>query len=364
MTKRKEEKKKLRVLMIEPYYGGSHKSFLDGLIGRLPHEVDLMELPARKWMWRMRLSAPYFADLLHSLGREYDVILCSTFIDVASFRGLSPEWVRRVPVLTYFHENQFEYPVQVGDERDLHFALTNLTTALASDRIAFNSKYNLETFLKGVEDILKVSYDLKLNDPCGAIRSRASVIHPAIDFSSIDEVKPQHEGGSPVVLWNHRWEHDKDPDTFFKALFKLDAEGLDFGVVVLGESFTEIPPIFNEAKARLSGRILHMGYVKDRRDYASWLRRSTIAVSTAQHEFFGIAAVEAARAGCVPLVPRRLSYPELFDEKFLYDDRELLTRLRNLIILGKRLSDDEAREMTEPYSWSVLAKKFERWLCG
>lgn len=49
---------KLRVLAVEPYYGGSHRAVLDGLAARLgPLGVtfDFLTLPARKWKWRMRL---------------------------------------------------------------------------------------------------------------------------------------------------------------------------------------------------------------------------------------------------------------------------------------------------------------------
>jgi glycosyltransferase involved in cell wall biosynthesis len=36
-----------------------------------------------------------------------------------------------------------------------------------------------------------------------------------------------------------------------------------------------------------------------------------VVVSTALQENFGIAVVEAAACGCLPLLPHRLSYPEL-----------------------------------------------------
>lgn len=357
----RSEDKSLRVLVLEPYYGGSHKSFLTGLCRNLPFSFDWMTLPARKWKWRMRLSAPFYAQELHKSGRRYDRILCSTFVDVAAFRGLAPSWVREVPLLTYFHENQFAYPTQFEDERDLHYALTNLTTALSSDRIAFNSLYNLESFVEGIEETLKHSYDLKLENTTEEILNKSRVLPPGIDFSLIDSAEEKNRAGPPVILWNHRWEHDKDPDSFFKALFDLDREGIDFRLVVLGESFKSHPEIFDDAKKRLSGKVLQFGYVRARKDYARWLKQGSLVVSTARHEFFGIAILEAVRAGCRPLLPGRLSYPELFPEDFLYNEDDLLDRLRESV--GKqRLSHRASLKLTKPVSWEELAPAYKSWI--
>ena len=355
--------KNLRVLVLEPYYGGSHKSFLEGLCRNLPFTFDLMTLPARKWKLRMRLSAPFYAQELHKSGRRYDRILCSTFVDVAAFRGLAPSWVREVPLLTYFHENQFAYPTQFVDERDLTFTLTNLTTALSSNRIAFNSLHNLESFLEGIRRTLKHSYDLKLENTIEEILNKSRVLPPGIDFSAIDEAETESRTGPPVVVWNHRWEHDKDPDAFFEALFDLDREGIDFGLVVLGESFKSYPQVFDEAMKRLSTKILHFGYVRSRKDYARWLKQGSIVVSTARHEFFGISILEAVRAGCRPLLPRRLSYPELFPEDFLYDEDDFSDQLKEAI-RKKRLSHHTSMRLTKPVSWNELAPTYESWING
>ncbi len=354
--------KDLKVLVLEPYFGGSHKNFLEGLRQHLPFRFQFMTFPAQKWKWRMRLAAPSCAELLHKTGERFDRILCSTFVDVAAFRGLAPKWVREVPLITYFHENQFAYPVQVKDERDFHFALTNMTTALASDRLAFNSSYNLESFLEGIEKLLKRSHDLKLENPCELIRSKSSIIPPAIDFDIIDATEERGDNPSPVVLWNHRWEHDKNPNRFFEALFKLENEGLDFRLVIMGEPFIDRPPIFETANKELSERIIFSGFAGDLNEYAKWLKRSTIVVSTSTHEFFGIAIMESVRAGCTPLLPRRLSYPELFPEEFLYDEEEFVDRLRDVILRGKSLSNERAKELTEPYSWRTLAPEFLKWI--
>jgi glycosyltransferase involved in cell wall biosynthesis len=267
-------------------------------------------------------------------------------------------------LLTYFHENQFAYPTQFVDERDLNYALTNLTTALSSDRIAFNSLYNLESFMEGIEETLKHSYDLKLENTREKTLNKSRVLPPGIDFSVIDSAEEKNRTGPPVILWNHRWEHDKDPDSFFKALFDLDREGIDFSLVVLGESFKSHPEIFDDAKKRLSEKILHFGYVRSRKDYARWLKQGSIVVSTARHEFFGIAILEAARAGCRPLLPRRLSYPELFPEGFLYyNEEDLLGRLKEAV-RKPRLSHHASMKLTKPVSWEALAPAYASWIKG
>ena len=351
----------LEILVLEPYFGGSHKSFLDNLKS-LPFNFTFMTLPARKWKWRMRLSAPYYGRQLWEMSRRFDRILCSSFVDVATLRGLGPPWVREVPLLTYFHENQFAYPVRIEDERDIHFSLLNVTTGLASDRLAFNSAYNLESFLEGARMLAKESYDLKIDHAVQDIKDKAVVIAPGIDFSWIDGRPEPPRDGIPVVLWNHRWEHDKDPETFFEALFRLDEEGLDFRLIVLGESYRQRPGIFDIAKERLKRRILHFGYVESEKEYAALLKSGDIAVSTANHEFFGMAVLEAVRAGCRPLLPRRLSYPGLFPEEYLYEEGDLLERLRGLILENRGLDRDTAFRLTEPHSWSAVSALFQTWL--
>ena len=46
------------------------------------------------------------------------------------------------------------------------------------------------------------------------------------------------------------------------------------------------------------------------------LSRADWVLSTASHEFFGIAVVEAMLMGCLPWLPDRLSYPELVPAQY------------------------------------------------
>ena len=49
--------------------------------------------------------------------------------------------------------------------------------------------------------------------------------------------------------------------------------------------------------------------IRDR--YRRLLWEATLTFSTADHEYFGISILEAAYAHTLPLLPARLSYPEI-----------------------------------------------------
>ncbi len=352
----------MRILVFEPYYGGSHKAFLLDLARQLPFEFELCTLPARKWKWRMRFSAPYFVQqYIEALKKNWDCILCSTFVDVASLKGFLPCHLQHVPILTYYHENQFAYPVQVDDERDLHFALTNLTTAMASDRIAFNTTYNLETFLAGCQSLVKKTPDMKFPGLIDSLRAKSTMLPPAHDFDLMDTQQHIETQEDPVIVWNHRWEHDKDPDFFFAGLYRLSEQNVKFKIIVLGQAFERRPAIFEQAQKRLKQHIIHFGYAPSREEYSRLLSQGDVVVSSARHEFYGISVLEAVRCGCRPLLPNRLSYPGLFDAQYLYEDDDFLQRLCTALRSGP-LKRDEARDMTERFSWNSLRGEYEKWL--
>ena len=57
----------------------------------------------------------------------------------------------------------------------------------------------------------------------------------------------------PLILWNQRWEYDKDPETMLRALYALADEGLPFRVALAGESF-RVQPIGVRRRTRAAGR--------------------------------------------------------------------------------------------------------------
>ena len=104
---------RLRILAIEPYFGGPHADFLEGLRHRSRHEWTLLTMPARRWKWRMHGAPMHLAREAAALAsKPFDLLFTSDFLNVAAFKGLAPASVARLPVVTYFHENQLSYPLE------------------------------------------------------------------------------------------------------------------------------------------------------------------------------------------------------------------------------------------------------------
>jgi glycosyltransferase involved in cell wall biosynthesis len=357
-----------RVLILEPYYGGSHQVFLEGLQAHVQAEYTMFTLPARRWKLRMQLSALWAIEKIKGLpppGRWFDTVLCSSFVDVAVFRALLGQvdgWNHTARICTYFHENQMDYPTREKGKESFQFAAINFNSALASDKIAFNSRYNAETFLAGCQKYLQTAAEMELPETLLQLKRRSCILFPGIDFTLIDRQKRVSEQGPPIIIWNHRWEHDKNPERFFQALNEVSSWGLDFRLILLGKTFPNSPPCFAEAKKAWPSQIVHYGYADTYATYAALLCRGDVVVSTAVHEFFGIAIIEAVRAQCLPLLPERLAYPELFPPACLYREKQLSERLGQAIGQRRRLSSQEAVALTDRFDWKNLASSYRQWL--
>jgi len=353
-----------RILFLEPYYGGSHRSFMHGVQNHLARDFTRLTLPARKWKMRLQLAAPWMAEKTIKLmraGRPFDLILCSSMLDVATFRALLNQAGFNPPLGLYFHENQFAYPNRTDDRLSYQFTALNFTSALAADRIAFNSEYNRATFLAGVARYLYKAADMEISHLVQALQAKSTVLYPGLDYRLIDGIRTPAEPRAPVIVWNHRWEHDKDPETFFHTLFDLADDGIDFHLIVLGQNFARCPAIFSEAREKMEKRILYFGYARKREEYITWLCRGNIVVSTARHEFFGLALLEAVRSGCRPIVPDGLSYRELFPRQYRYGEGELKEALIKAIYPLKPLDGGTVSALTEKYAWQRLAGEYARW---
>jgi glycosyltransferase involved in cell wall biosynthesis len=355
----------VRILALEPYYGGSHKAFLDGWRARSEHTFDVHTLPPFKWKWRMRHAAVTFAETINraiDAGESWDILFCSDMLNLAEFKGLVPRL--DCPGIVYFHENQLTYPVQVEDERDYQYVFTNFSTALAADAIWFNSGFHRDEFIEQLPVFFKKMPDYQPIDAVETLRPKSSIHPPGIE---LPPTIAEREDGPLHILWAARWEHDKGPEHFFSILSLLDRNA-DWVLSVVGEQFRNTPRIFEQAYDLYHSRIRHWGYQDSRADYLRVLDEADVIVSTALHEFFGIGVAEAVGHGCIPLVPTRLAYPETLDvgtnPHFFYEGwaEDCARQLNALIADRSRLTQShrqEARAVIERFAWSQLVPEMD-----
>jgi glycosyltransferase involved in cell wall biosynthesis len=369
----------MEILLLEPYCGGSHRAWAEGYAAHSRHGVTPLALPARFWKWRMQGGALTLAEQARALPTRPDLILASDMLNLPAFLGLTRDCFPGVPAALYCHENQLTYPFPPGEKRDLTYGMINWLSMLAADRVFFNSRYHLEDWFRELPRLLRHFPDYTHVHRIPEVRASAAVLPVGCDLRRLDPPLsspprsgeacdghyPGPDSDAPLILWNQRWEYDKDPETFFRALYVLSGEGHDFRVALAGKSHRQTAPEFEAARERLGARVVHFGYA-DGAGYAALLRQADVVVSTALHEFFGVAIVEAIYCGCCPVLPRRLTYPELvpppYHDACLYDDFQgLLTRLRWALT-----HPDQARALAAGlhpavarFDWAEVAPRYD-----
>ncbi|XP_070246024.1 tRNA-queuosine alpha-mannosyltransferase isoform X3 [Bos mutus] len=321
----------MSILILEAFYGGSHKQLVDLLQEELEDSV-LYTLPAKKWHWRARTSALYFSQNIPT-SEHYRILFASSVLNLTELAALRPD-LGKLKKILYFHENQLVYPVKKCQERDFQYGYNQILSCLVADVVVFNSVFNMESFLTSIGKFMKLIPDHRPKDLESIIRPKCQVIYFPIRFPDVSRFMPKHKaahlqkilslkengGNAPStalpfqqqlrgsenllksfdsksgpcdaaqqeslgcsvrqasylktfnssddssthhgehkqnrcdilaeaddqqrplhIVWPHRWEHDKDPESFFKVLMHLKDLGLNFHVSVLGETFTDVP---------------------------------------------------------------------------------------------------------------------------
>lgn len=111
-----------------------------------------------------------------------------------------------------------------------------------------------------------------------------------------DWVAPICVEKEPIVVFPHRMAPEKQPDRFKLLAQYTYPEELRF--------------------------VMTKDAVDTKQEYWELLSRSKFAVSFANQETWGIAMIEAVLSGCIPIVPDRCSYVELYPSIFRYDGGE------------------------------------------
>ncbi|OQY39320.1 MAG: hypothetical protein B6229_03930 [Spirochaetaceae bacterium 4572_7] len=259
--------KDMTILLLSAYNTASHKHWCNILVSNIKDvNWTFLTLPPRKFAWRIRGNAlSWYGESKEVLRKHYDVVLATSMVDLSTLIGLFPHLGKAKKIL-YFHENQFEYPLS---EKQIHGnvegMMVNLYGGLAADLVLFNSEYNRRTFVQGAKNLLK-----RLND-----HSPIAVVDDVVRKSQLlpvpvgNKIYIQNDKIKNSILWTHRWEYDKNPDDLYKSLLILRDRGVDFKLIIMGLQYKDYPTAFDK--------------------------------------------------GAIPIVPNRLSYPEWFPKKFLYN---------------------------------------------
>ncbi len=363
----------MKICLLEPFMAGSHAAWAHEFARFSRHQVNILSLDGRHWKWRMHGGAVQLAEQFQAQQLAPDLLLASDMLDLTTFLALTRAQTAALPTAVYFHENQLTYPwsprdADPGHQRDAHYGFINYTSALAADAVLFNSDYHRHAFLDALPAFLNSFPDYRGLDSIAAITAKSRTLPLGLDLQRLDRAKPptgSAQESLPLILWNHRWEYDKQPEAFFQALFQLNQEGYAFEVAVLGEAYRDRPAIFAEAQQRLGAKLVHSGFVKDFDQYAAWLWRADILPVTAIHDFFGASVVQAIYCNTIPLLPNRLAYPEHLPTTAhaacLYHEAcELPDRLRTLLQEKAWLQPlPDLRATVAGYDWQQLTPQYD-----
>lgn len=358
--------------MLEPYLTGSHAAWAEEYAAHSRHRVRILGLSGQHWKWRMHGGAVTLARRFFEEKHRPDLLLATDMLDLSTFLALTRSATAALPVALYFHENQLTYPWSPSDgdpgrQRDAHYAFINYSSALAADAVLFNSDYHRTAFLDALGGFLGGFPDHNETASIATIAEKSRTLPLGLDLRRLDACRDAagQRRGPPLLLWNHRWEYDKNPEEFFRALFLLEEQGIEFELAVLGEAFRWQPAIFAEARKRLAGRIVHWGFAESFAEYAGWLWRADILPVTSVHDFFGASVVQALYCNVCPLLPRRLAYPEhvpaaLHDQFFYSDFDDLARRLAERCRDIEQVRQMSSRDSVGHYDWGTSAAKYDK----
>lgn len=352
-----------RILLLSPYDALSHRYWRHGMEENLPeYEWHTISLPPRHFPWRIRGNPVSLSGMLASALAEYkpDILLCTSATDLATIRGLFPE-LSRIPNILYMHENQFVFPESRHSNGLLEAKMVQIYAALAADKVLFNSQWNRISFLEGADRLLAGMPEKTPFNFSERIAQKADIL-PVPLASDVCQSAPGQTSVSDInLLWNHRWEHDKNPEMLLLVARALEQTTLDWSLNVCGETFRQIPPAMQQLKAEFQHRIRHWGYLEKRSDYLALLIKCNFVLSTALQEFQGIAVIEAAASDCIPVLPERLSYPEYFPREFLYPSSPENPEMeaRACVETIRQLSQQAPKQtLRQDLQWNTLGKQY------
>lgn len=364
----------MKILLLSAYDAASHQRWRQQLQAHLPqYQWTQLSLPPRYFNWRLRGNSLSWAfGQREILQADYDLLIATSMVDLSALRGFVPK-LAQLPTLVYFHENQFAYPVNDQQFNSVEPQMLSFYTALCGDALVFNSSFNRQSFFAGLSRLLVKLPDQVPKGLVEVLQARARVLPVPVE---LHKAEIQIRNNSLLTLvWNHRWEYDKGPDRLlamlqrFFALCPSTPTQPSIRLHLLGQRFRQQPPAFDQIKHLLTeqGALGTWGYVEDQYQYQQLLQESHLVLSTALHDFQGLAVMDGVAAGAIPLVPARQAYPEWFAPEFCYpgypdnpeQEAEAMAQALYRYWLAFQSGDLPQAPSLEHLSWSRLLPEYQ-----
>lgn len=353
--------------LVNPWHRGSHRAWAEGFAERSGHAVRLVALEGAAWRWRLQAGAVSVAEALVDAWRTEgppDVLLVSGMVDTSVLLGLlrPPPSTR---VVVYQHESQVARP-RPDQPEAREAVLAQWRGWLAADEIWFATEWHRSEALRGLVRFAEAQPGPEITRTIRAMAERTEIVPVGVDLDPFrsDGVPISADDGPPVVLWSHRWEADKRPDGFAATVDRLAADGVEFRLALAGEFGDEGSSAVLDGLLDRHGDRIVAAAPLDRAAYVATVRSADVVVSTAEHEFFGVAMIEAMGAGAVPVVPDRLSYPEVLGawSALAHPDRTFGSALAAVLddLDGARERAAGLAASMQRFDWSVIAPEMDR----
>ncbi|XP_073401677.1 tRNA-queuosine alpha-mannosyltransferase isoform X3 [Dendrobates tinctorius] len=335
----------MSVLLIEAFYGGSHKQLMDLLNGEMEGCV-LYSLPAKKWHWRARTAALHFMQAVPP-SDSYRVLFTSSVLNLSELVALRPDLGKLRKVL-YFHENQLVYPVRKNQDRDFQYGYNQILSCLVADIVVFNSTFNMESFLTSISKFLKLIPDHRPKNLEQIIRPKCRVVHFPIRFPDVSRFLPEHKKISMECLVHHK---------------KVDIHSQNENAKVAATGFGQVDEQLTQPWKESITLVIPMekSHSKDDGQVISEPSISNFSTESPRplHIVWPHRWLEAVHCGCYPLCPKALVYPEIFPAEYLYSTPEqLLKKLQKFCKRPDIVRRHRFQGETAPYSWASLSGEF------
>ena len=144
--------------------------------------------------------------------------------------------------------------------------------------------------------------------------------------------------------------------------WRLDKDGYE--IVVFPNRFDKEkqPEVFDKISKQFSlpyRFIKTMKESKTRKEYYSLLSVAKVAFSSSLQETFGIAMVEALMFGCIPVVPDRLSYSELYPALFKYSNlKQAKLMIKDFV---ENYDDEKFQQILRETKEQIIKQSNESW---